>query len=122
MAERELRNIEDFLNLIEEICESRGIQKSQLEKEAGISPGMIARWRKNNKYPNLRNTMKILQLLDVKIILRTRDSEDNSGIEEEKISSLDEDTLLISVLVKILKSEIASSDKEKIYKILQDFV
>ena len=59
MAERELRNIEDFLNLIEEICESRGIQKSQLEKEAGISPGMIARWRKNNKYPNLRNTMKI---------------------------------------------------------------
>lgn len=123
MAEIELRSKEDFLDLIDEICESKGIQKSQLEKEAGISKGMIARWRKNNQIPSLRNTMKISQLLDIKIIFRTSEPEDNSGLKEEIISSLlDEDTLLMAAMIKILKSEIASSNKEKLYKILKAFV
>ncbi len=122
MAERELRSKEDFLKLIEEICESNGIPKSQLEKEAGISQGMISRWRKSNHTPNLYNVLNVLQFLDVKLILRTNEPEDNSGVEEENDPILDENTLLISLMVKILKSEIASSDKEKLYKILQVFV
>lgn len=41
MVERELRSKEDFLKIIVEICESKGIERSKLEKEAGISIGMI---------------------------------------------------------------------------------
>lgn len=122
MAERELRSKEDFLNLIEEICKSKGIQKSQIEKEVGISQGMISRWRKRNNTPNLSKVLNVLQFLDVKIILRTNEPEDNSGVEEESNPVLDEDTLLISLIIKILKSEITSSDKEKLYKILKVFV
>lgn len=122
MAERELRSKEDFLNLIEEICKSKGIQKSQIEKEVGISQGMISRWRKRNNTPNLSKVLNVLQFLDVKIILRTNEPEDNSGVEEESNPVLDEDTLLISLIIKILKSEITSSNKEKLYKILKVFV
>ena len=122
MAEREMRSKEDFLKIIEEICESNGIAKSQLEQEAGISQGLISRWRKSDYIPNLYNVLNVLQFLDVKLILRTNEPEDNSGMEEENNHILDEDTLIISLIVKILKSEITSSDKEKLYQILQVFV
>ena len=122
MAERELRSIDDFLNLVEEICKSKGIKVRQLEKEAGISLGMISRWRKSKMTPTLKNVLKILRLLDVKIILHTNELKDNSEVEEENNPILDEDTLLVLLMVKILKSEIDSSDKEKLYKILKAFV
>lgn len=112
MAERELRSKDDFLKLIEEICEARGITNSQIEKGSGISPGMISRWKKTENTPSLHIIMKVLQFLDVKMILSTNEPEDISGVEEK----------LISLMVKILKSEISSSDKAKLYKILKIFV
>lgn len=122
MAEIELRSKEDFLDFIQEVCKSRGIKTMQLEEGAGISQGIISRWKKSEYMPSLYNVLNVLQFLDVKIILRTNEPEDNSSVEEENNPILDEDTLLISVMVKILKGEIASSDKEKLYKILQVFV
>ena len=121
MAERELRSKDDLLNLIEGICKSKRIQITQLERETGLSQGLISRWR-NDYNPKLTNVLNVLQFLDVKILLCTDEPEDNSGVEEEKNPILDEDTLIISMLVKILKGEITSSDKEKLYKILQVFV
>lgn len=123
MVEREVRSKKDVLEFIEERIKAKGIGRTQIEKEARISQGMISRWMNEYKCtPSLSSVISILKVLDAKIILRTNEPEDNSGVKEEKNFALDEDALLIALLVKILKSEIASSDKEKLYKILEAFV
>ncbi len=121
MVERELRSKENFLNFIEETCEAKGIQITELERRAGISLGLISRW-KHKGSPYLANVLKLLQLLDVKLILRTDEPEDNSGMKEENKQILDEDVLLIALVIKILKGNIDSSEKQKLCRILEVFV
>ena len=121
MLKKQVRSVEEILELIELIKSSQNITMMQIEKECGIGTGTISRWK--NATPRINNVLKVLDFLNVTIVLYTEkldaceSGESTNAIAEE---NLDIDTALVILLMKILKSN-TLSDKEKLYKILQAF-
>lgn len=50
---------------IKQICKERGISVSALEKEAGLSNGIISKWNKSS--PNVDNLQAVAKILKVKV-------------------------------------------------------
>lgn len=130
MVEKEVRNKEEILEVINQLRESKKITMNEIERQCDIGMGTTSRW-KNGASPSLDNILKILKYLDVKMILCTDELEDNScakEIELENDSGKKEkdreayiDDLILMLTNHILRNA-TLSDKEKLSKILQAFL
>lgn len=50
---------------IKEICKSKSISVTQLEKEAGLSNGAISKW--NDSSPTVDNLQSVAKILKIKV-------------------------------------------------------
>ncbi len=134
MVEREVRKVEDLLGYIYKIKDIKHIGIRKIEAECGISQGYICKWKQFS--PSLDNVLKVLSVLDAKMVLRTEEleeecteseSENTEEVEtrdmehgETEVSELD--MLILGTAEKALKKCNSLSEKERLYKVLQAFL
>lgn len=56
-----------FINKIDEFCAARGISQSQFEREAGISKGLISKWRSKGITPGYTTLRKIADYMQISV-------------------------------------------------------
>lgn len=127
----------DLLACIDEVAQQSTIKISSLEQNVGISAGLISRWRKDNSIPKIDSVLKLLENLDLELVVKEKGSEEEKtnlafsnqqiakpqlGLLERKMnqkldSSLQNDTSKwIGQL--LLSEEIPEADKRMINKML----
>ena len=57
--------IMDFIDRIEFYCKANKINQSEFERQAGLSKGLIIKWKKGNCVPGFSSQLKIARLLNI---------------------------------------------------------
>ena len=131
MAEVNVRNTQEFVEVIRKVQDYKRIPMKVLEIEAKVYNGYISRMSKTQ---SLNDIFKILDFLGIQVILsaqdlpqkelrelrfvRTIQTEEN---ENDEILDIVDQAILI-VLVKLLKKKMSLSEKERIYEQLKSFL
>ena len=61
-------------NLIKESRQAKGLRLSDVARRSGLTESAISRYEKGNRVPNYESLMKIMDALDIDIVLITTDS------------------------------------------------
>lgn len=134
MVEREVRTVEDLLGYIYKIKDIKHIRIRKIEAECGKAQGYISRWKQFS--PSLDNVLKVLSVLDAKMVLRTEELEDEcTESESEKTEEVEArdmehgetemselDMLILNTAEKALNNCNSLSEKDRLYRILQAFL
>lgn len=134
MIEREIRSEKDLVDWIHEVIDIKNMKMRKIEAESGKSQGSISRWKKFS--PNLNSVLKVLSILDAKMVLRAYESEEEQAESEiektEEVETMDTehgeteisefDMLILDSAKKALKNCNSLPEKERLYKILQAFL
>lgn len=134
--EKKVLSSEDIVNFIYEIITIKNLRKKEISKKAGIHINALALWKNKGVNPYLESTLKVLSVLEAKMVLCTYDLEEECAEGEsqktEKVEAMDAeyseteiselDMLILNSAEKALKNCNSLSEKERLYKILQAFL
>ena len=114
MVEKVVRDRKDILELINNYKETRRTTIQQIEIGSGLATSSICRWNDSN--PGIDKVLKVLDFFDLEMVVRTKHEE----LKDDDVSDID--ILIQNSTLKILKSDITLSDKERLYRVLQAFL
>lgn len=126
----------DIVNFVCQISESKNLSLFKVAENAGIGANVLYGWKDKNINANIHNVLKVLSVLDAKIVLRTEELEDecteSESEETEEVEARDVehgetevsefDMLILGTAEKALKNCNSLSEKVRLYKVLQAFL
>ena len=77
---------------ISEICKAKGLSIGTVEVKAGLSQGMVSRWRRQGIMPGIDKIIKIAQVLGVSVDYLLGISDDSGGETERQDAWQETDT------------------------------
>lgn len=113
MVEREVRTKEDILEWIYKMQRKKEISITAIEKKCEIGAGCISKWKRAD--PSTGNVLKVLSVLNVKLVLQIDELEEDNSHSEL-------DILIHNTAREALKNCKSLKDKERLYKVLQAFL
>lgn len=113
MVEREVRTKKDILECIHKMQSKKKISNAAIEQLCKMGSGCIGKWERSD--PSIENVLKVLSVVDVKLVLQIDESEKDNYHSEL-------DMLIRDTAEKALKNCKSLSDKERLYKVLQAFL
>ncbi len=125
---------EDIVNFISQIITIRNLGKAETFKKAEIHINAFALWKNKDVNPFLESVLRVLSVLDTKMVLRAYESEEEraeSEIEKtEEVETMDtehgeteiSELEILDVAKKAFKNCNSLSEKERMYKVLQAFL
>ena len=126
----------DILNFICQISESNKLSLTKVATNAGLSVAVLHNWKNKNVNPRIDVVLKVLSVLDTKMVLRVDGLEDecteseSENTEEVETRDMEHgetevsefDMLILGTAEKALKKCNSLSEKERLYKVLQAFL
>lgn len=110
MVEKIIRSSNELVDFIYQVIDIEGVLVRDVEKIAGVSKGMLSRWKSSKQQPRVNYIVHILNYLDVAFILKSSKDSQNKQIEQE-IHSLNE--VLEFVYLCIHNKGISAQEIEK---------
>ena len=119
MVEKTIHSIDELIEFIYRFIDNSEIGIVELERQSGISQGLISRWKSHSCKPNLTSLINVLNCLNIDFVLKSSESSHSESMEQE-IHSIDE--LLKFIYQYIDNSEIGVGELEEQSSISQGLI